>query len=266
MRGGLQLCGEVGRVGHQSDVVDLVLRRHDGQTVVEQHVCPVDGLEILLATLTMVVEHLQHIFPEVSFPGHTLQLLYLLRIMHEAIGGIPALSHPTPGGPSPDAEGRGEEIAVVAVGCRLVDIEACHHRDTFIVFITVEHLLAEREERLRRHHIIFQDDHLVGQRKGPAMTAEAGGVAALVMVEVAAMHLTRPVDVLVGYYLATSLDACPVALTPWSVLIEQELRGSSLAHGFEHLRKGVAAGEEQQQDGDIGLGRMFHVANLRIYS
>ena len=58
---GLQVCREMGRVGGQADITDLVSRGHDGQAVVEQHVGPVDGLEVLLSALTVVVEHLEHV-------------------------------------------------------------------------------------------------------------------------------------------------------------------------------------------------------------
>lgn len=58
VRSRLQICREMGGVSHQADVIDLILLRHDGQTVVEQHVTPVNGLEIGLATLTVIAEHL----------------------------------------------------------------------------------------------------------------------------------------------------------------------------------------------------------------
>ena len=149
MRGGLQFRREMGGVSHQADVIDLILLGHDGQTVVEQHITPVDGLEIGLATLTMITEHLQHITSQISLLGHALQFLHSLWIMDKAVGGIPTFSHPSPRSPAPDAEGGGEEIAVAAAILRLlVDVEACNHRDALIVLITVEHLLAEREERL----------------------------------------------------------------------------------------------------------------------
>jgi hypothetical protein len=58
--------------------------------------------------------------------------------------------------------------------------------------------------------------------------------------------------------LATSLDTCHIVLSTGTILIEQELRGPSLAHGVEHLLEGVAAREEQQQYGDICLGGILH--------
>ena len=161
---GLQVGREMGGVGHQSDIADLVLCRHDGEGVVEQHVCPVDGLKIFLAALAVVVEHLQHVAAQSARLGNGLQFLSCLGVTHEPVGGIPALGHASPGGPAPDAEGRGEKVTVAATVCRhLVDVEACNHRDPLIVLITVEHLLAKGEERLGRHHIILEDDDLVGQ-------------------------------------------------------------------------------------------------------
>ena len=66
---GLQIRREVGGVSHQSDVADLVLLGHDSHRVMQEHVSPIDCLEIFLATLTVIVEHLKHMFPvsEVSW-------------------------------------------------------------------------------------------------------------------------------------------------------------------------------------------------------
>ena len=61
MRRGLQLCREMGGVGGQANITDLVSCGHDGQAVVEEHVGPVDGLEVLLPALTVVAEHLEHV-------------------------------------------------------------------------------------------------------------------------------------------------------------------------------------------------------------
>ena len=96
VRRGLQFCREVGRVGHQSDVIDLILLGHDGQTVVEQHVTPVDGLEVSLAALAVVAEHLQHVFSQVPLPGHALQFLHRLWITYKVVIRIPSHCHPAP--------------------------------------------------------------------------------------------------------------------------------------------------------------------------
>ena len=103
----------------------------------------------------MVVEHLKHITAKVTLFSNGLQFLKFLGIAHETISGIPALGNPSPGSPSPDAEGCREEIAVLTVGRHLVDVKTRNHRDTFIVFIAVEHLLTKGEERLGGHHIVF---------------------------------------------------------------------------------------------------------------
>ena len=90
------------------------------------------------------------------------------------------------------------------------------------MLVAVEHLLAEGEERLCRNDVVLEHDDLVGQREGPLMRTEAGGVAALVMVEIAAVYLTLPVDMLVADNLTTGLDACHVPFVTRTVLIEKQ--------------------------------------------
>ena len=124
MRCGFQIRREVSGVCHQSDVADLVLLRHDGHRVMQEHVSPIDRLEIFLATLTVIVEHLKHIIAQMTLLGYSFQFLTFLGIAHETIGGIPTLSYPSPRGPSPDAEGSREEITVLTIGCHLVDVKA----------------------------------------------------------------------------------------------------------------------------------------------
>ena len=90
------------------------------------------------------------------------------------------------------------------------------------------------------------------------MGAETRRVAALVLVQILTVYLTFPVDMLVAGNLAAGLDAWQIPFTARPVLIEQQLRGSCLTNSLEHLSEGVAAREEQQQYGDIGLSGMFH--------
>ena len=158
----------MGGVACEADVIDLVLLWHDGEGVVEQHIGPVDGLEVLLAALAVILEHLEHVAAQMALTGYSLYLPQLLWVSHESVCGIPSLGYPAPRGPAPDAEGRGEEITVVTtIGRLLVDIEACHHRDALVIFIPVEHLLTEGEERLSRHHIVLKHNHFLCQRERP---------------------------------------------------------------------------------------------------
>ena len=126
------------------------------------------------------------------------------------------------------------------------------------MLISVEHLLAEREERLCRYHVVLEHDDLLCQREGPLVRTEARRVAALVMVEITTMHLALPIYLLVAHDLATGHDTWLVTLVTWSVLIEQEHGGPCLAHSLEDLSERVAASEEQQQNGYVCLGGMLH--------
>ena len=96
MRRCLQVCREVGRVSHQTDITNLVLLWHDGHRIVQQHICPVDGFKVFLTALAVIMKHLQHVAAQVALLGNGLQFLQFLRLMHKAIGGIPTLSYPSP--------------------------------------------------------------------------------------------------------------------------------------------------------------------------
>lgn len=96
MGGGLQIGREVGGVRHQSDVADLVLLGHDSHRVMQEHVSPIDRLEIFLATLTVIVEHLKHVTAQMTLFGNSFQFLKFLGVAHKTIGGIPALGNPSP--------------------------------------------------------------------------------------------------------------------------------------------------------------------------
>ena len=81
------------------------------------------------------------------------------------------------------------------------------------------------------------------------------------MVQVVTVHLALPVDMFIADNLAAGLDARQVALSARSVLIEQQFGRTGLAHGLKHLSEGVAAGKEQQQYGNVGLGGMLHTSS-----
>ena len=79
-----------------------------------------------------------------------------------------------------------------------------------------------------------------------------------VLILIVAVHLALPVDVLIADDLSARFDACDVALPSGTILEHKQSGGTCLAHLIEYLLQGIAAGEDQQQDGDIGLGGIFH--------
>ena len=115
----------------------------------------------------MVPEHTDHIAAIVALAGQSFQLSHIIRIVEEGILSVPLVDDPAPGGPAPDGEGGGEEIVVGAVFSHLVNVETRDHRDALIVLVLIKHLLAEGEERLCRHVVVFQHHTLINDRKGP---------------------------------------------------------------------------------------------------
>lgn len=82
-------------------------------------------------------------------------------------------------------------------------------------------------------------------------------VAALVFLQIIAMRLTLPVDVLVGSNLSASLDAGHIAIAPWSILIEEQLGRARFPHLVEHLLEMVGAVEEEHQYCNIYFSGLF---------
>ena len=87
VRCGLQIRREMGGVSHQSDITDLVLLGHNRHRVMQEHIGPVDRLEIFLATLTVIVEHLKHVTAQMTLFGNSFQFLKFLGVAHKTIGG-----------------------------------------------------------------------------------------------------------------------------------------------------------------------------------
>ena len=111
------------------------------------------------------------------------------------------------------------------------------------MLVAVEHLLAEGEERLRRHVVIFQHDTLVDNRECPLLRYVFGWVASIVALLELTVNLAIPVNV--AYYASASLNASHIAFASWSVLIQEELGRLCLAHLVEHLLQMVGTIEEQ---------------------
>ena len=261
---GVDASCEVGRVGSEPHVVDLILGRHDGQCRIENHARPEDGLIVFLARCPMVVEHLQELAVVAALLHDGLQLLHGLFIVEKRILPVPLVDDPSPGGPSPDVAGLREEIVGIDILRLLIDVETADHPDAVIVLVAVEHFFAEREERLRGHIVVFQHDALVHDAEGPFLREIFRRVAAVVLLLVSAMHLTLPVDFVIADHSPTSLNARQVAVATRAVLVEEEFRGASLPHLVEHLFQVVGAVEEQNQHRHIGLCWIFHIIDFSV--
>jgi hypothetical protein len=92
-----------------------------------------------------------------------------LGIIEEGVIALPTVYHASPRGPTPYRKGRGKEVTVIAIGRDLILIESAYHRDTLVVLIPIEHLLAKREERLRGHIIVLEHHALVYHRESPLL-------------------------------------------------------------------------------------------------
>ena len=129
------------------------------------------------------------------------------------------------------------------------------------MFISVEHLLAEGEESLARHHIILQHDTLVDQGESPSVGDESRRVTAHVAFLIEAVHLALPVNVFGNA--AASLDTGFVLVGAGAVLIEEQAGRTRLLHLVENLLKGFHAAEEDEQNRHVMLGWMQFVHGVK---
>ena len=253
---GGQFGGEVGGICGGAHVADEVAAGHHGQSVVHEHGAPEDALEIGFARLLVVAAHGHIVAPQPLLLGNALQLSHRKGVVQKTVFAVPLVHHTTPRGPSPNGERRGEEIVVGHILCHLVHVEAGNHADAGIVFIAVKHLLAEGEETLRGHHVIFKHHHLVRQRECPFVRQVARGVASLVLGAVVAFHTAFPVNLF--HNLPAGHNAGHVLRTARPVLVQEKLRGARLSHLFKHFLQRVGPVEEEHQHGNVYLGWMFH--------
>ena len=164
---GLHAAREMRAVVRQSKVCHHVLRWQDGKSRLQQVVCPKNAFVVFLSAVAVVAAHAHEVAAIFSCLHHIFYQATAVFVVEEGIVALPFVDDSAPRCPSPDGEGGGEEVTVGYVLSHLVNVETAYHHYTLIVFVAVEQFLAEREERLRRHVIIFQYDALVGNGEGP---------------------------------------------------------------------------------------------------
>ena len=130
------------------------------------------------------------------------------------------------------------------------------------MLVSVEHLLAKWEERLRGDVVVLQHDAFVGEGECPFLLQVFRGVAPLVLLLVVAVDLAFPVDV--GHHLPTGEDAGHVALSAGAVLIEEKAGRAGFPDFCEYLREVFRAVEKQNQYRYVDVGRMFIHVQLVI--
>ena len=205
----------------------------------------------------MVVAHVEQVLTILAQFPQVVDLLHGIFIVEEGVVAVPLVDDASPACPSPDAEDGGEEVVVGHVGGDFVAVEACYHADALIVGVAVEEFLAEGEEGLGGHVVVFEHDAAVGDGECPLLGEVFGGVAPVVLLLVELVHLAFPVDV--GNDLTTLQDAFHVLRTAWPILIEKEAGRTSFLDFVEDFLEEVGTVEEEDEDGDVDVGRV-HVS------
>ena len=165
----LELRAEVCAASRGTEVVDHVARGHDAQPVREQQMGPEDSLVECLPLSTMATTHGQEVVAQPSFAHECFDAADGRLVVQPRVMLVPLVHHATPRGPAPDAEVRGEEIVGSRIGRLLLQVESRHHRNARVVLVTVEHFLAEAEERYAGYIVVLQHHTLVGHREGPLL-------------------------------------------------------------------------------------------------
>ena len=185
-------------------------------------------------------------------------------VVEEAVVLVPLVNNAPPCSPSVDAEGCGKKVVAGHAGRCFVVVGSRNHADAGVVFVAVEHFLAEGKERLRGRVVVFEHNALVDNRKGPLLRHVIGGVASVVFCLVHTVYVALPADVFVGHNLPAGFHACAVAFVPCAVLIKKKVRRARLFYLFEHQFQGFGAVEKENQNRDVGLVRLFHAVEFSV--
>ena len=202
-------------------IVNQIDARHDAQARTEEYRRVENRFVVGLARGAMIAAEVDEILLKPALFDVGIELVQVERVVEERIMLVPLVDDAPPRRPARYAERGGKEIVVGHVLGFLVVVDARNHTDARVVFVAVEHLLAEREKRLRGHIVILQHNALVGHAESPLLRQKLRGVATVVFLLIQALHLALPVDLLVAHDLPTSLDSSHVALASRPVLIEK---------------------------------------------
>ena len=141
----------------------------------------------------VTLAHVDKVAPEFAFLDKLFQLLHIEGVVQEVVELIPLVDYPFPACPSPDREGGGKEIVVRDVFADFFGVESGNHADAGVVFVFIQHLLAELEKGDGGHIVVFQYDALVDFRKGPFLRNVLRRVAAEILFLIKPFYFTFPV-------------------------------------------------------------------------
>ena len=115
----------------------------------------------------MTPAHIDEVAPELAFFDELFELLHIEGVVQKSIELVPLVYDTFPACPPPDREGGGEEIVVRDVFADFFGVESGNHADAGVVFVFIQHLLAELEKGDGGHIVVFQYDALVDFGEGP---------------------------------------------------------------------------------------------------
>ena len=94
----------------------------------------------------VTLAHIDKVAPEFAFLDELLKLLHVEGVVQETVKLAPLVDLPVSSSPSPDGKGGGEEIVGWHIFGDFFGVEAGNHADAGVVFVFIQHLLAELEK------------------------------------------------------------------------------------------------------------------------
>ena len=141
----------------------------------------------------VTLAHIDKVAPEFAFLDELLQLLHIEGVVQETVKLVPLVDYPFPARPSPDGKGGGEEIVGWHILGDFFGVESGNHADAGVVFVFIQHLLAELEKGDGGHIVVFQYDSLADFGEGPFLRNVLRRVAAEILFLIKPFYFTFPV-------------------------------------------------------------------------
>lgn len=94
----------------------------------------------------VTLAHVDKVAPEFAFLDKLFQLLHIEGVVQEVVELIPLVDYPFPACPSPDREGGGKEIVIGHILGDFFGVKSGNHADAGVMFVFIQHLLAELEK------------------------------------------------------------------------------------------------------------------------
>ena len=233
-KGGIR-TREVRALSAGSQVADHIDTGHNAEARVKEDSRVEDGFVVFLSYRTMVAAELDKVALVSVFLDVVFELLQVVRVVKEAVLGIPLFEYASPRSPTIDIECGCKEVVVGDVGSNFVIVHTRNHADAGVILVAFQQLGTEGEETEGWDIVVLKEDATVYVFEGPFLREIFRWIATVVFFLIKAMHFAGPVDVF--HHLAACFQFGNVCLVARSVLVKEEFGWLRLAYLIEYLTK-----------------------------